>query len=105
MARGAKFETYFPGPTTPMRPLGYRPDLDAKFTAETPVMRLGPAWAESRRGRVPAAVLAITRICQRGARLPVSLGTEKSFLVLFFKKEQKNKAFFFEKKKQKTFFR
>jgi len=33
----------------------------------------------------------------------VSLGTRKSFLVLFFKKEQKKKRFFFEKKKQKTF--
>jgi hypothetical protein len=33
----------------------------------------------------------------------VSLGTHKSFLVLFFKKERKKKNFFFEKKKQKTF--
>jgi hypothetical protein len=35
---------------------------------------------------------------QRSARSRVSLGTRKSFLVLFFKKEAKEKALLFEKR-------
>jgi hypothetical protein len=64
----------------------------------------------SERRTAPAEIDTLPQIFSRAppsprrARPPVSRGTRKSFLVLFFKKEQKQKHFFL-KKEAKTFVR